>query len=98
MNSHDPLSVAANIAGLLALTLQTTGVVEPILADAKNRPTEILKIGQEISSFYLVLSHLEGQLQISSADGRASQNGGLDVVLGDWMPTLRPIMGQLAQI
>jgi hypothetical protein len=47
----DPLSVAANIAGLIALALQTTGVVEPIVADEKNRPTEILEIGQEISSF-----------------------------------------------
>jgi hypothetical protein len=91
----DPLSIAASVAGLLTLAAQTTKLIASIVSDIKNRQAELISIGLEISSFYLVLHELERRLNETT---NTTSNERLDAVLAGCKRTLQSIQDLLTKI
>jgi Fungal N-terminal domain of STAND proteins len=92
----DPLSIAASIAGLLTIAAQTAQLISSIIAEVKGRKAELVEIGQEITSFYVVLGQLQGQIDKDAAP--SSSNQSLEAILAGCIRTLQSIQNALSQI
>jgi hypothetical protein len=96
----DPLSIAASVAGLLSLAVQTSQLITSVVSEVKGRQAGLLAIGQELASFYLVLNDLESQLSRGNVAAAANNRNpeGLNALLTGCKRTLQSIQDLLSQI
>ena len=97
----DPLSIAASVAGLLSLAVQTSQLITSVVSEVKGRQAGLVSIGQEVTSFYLVLHDLDSQLSRSSnvaATANYRNTEGLNTLMTGCKRTLQSIQDLLSQI
>ncbi|KAM7188973.1 hypothetical protein V8F33_010307 [Rhypophila sp. PSN 637] len=107
----DPISLVASIASVVTLAARTAKLITSITEELKGRKTELLAVGEEISSFCLVLDSLQSQLDRSpksdlksesepddASEAAATRNRGLETLLAGCARTLQSIQTLLGEI
>lgn len=58
----DPLSIAASIAGLVAISAKISSITNQLIASGKNVPPSIIRIREEMDQLYLIFGQVQALL------------------------------------
>ena len=93
----DPLSVAASIAGLVALVGKTAEISRELYSSVKKNPELLKRLTDELETFQGVLGELESRLADADGDNE-DERGQLKAVSANCESTLRKLQHRLISL